>query len=389
MKKILLLAMLVFTVMIGFSTVNSRVLANEYNQSMKELQLEQSKKLSKFSKVWSKEKWKKSFTEGFGGAFFINEEFYVNVVVDHEEEFLKKYKLDEDFNINIVKYSVRELDAVKEDLMTYWDELYISKISVDEKNNRVEIMTDIIDTGRLKQDLENIYGYDMFFIESTDEAYVTMGTTYVVNGDDYQIGGYSCTVGFAAKNSDGDPGFVSAGHCADSANASNGTNVYMNDKHVGDMRNWTFEEDGNVDAAFIELRDPWIGTTYLPTKDLIFGSSYTGLASPSQYVAVGTNLTFHGLFNGTTDSCNAVEEYGEIIDTNVSERVSGVLINELVVTDIVTHPGDSGGPFTFWMYAGSATSYNMVMGVLSGGNSYESVFTTVTNIMNELNLSAY
>jgi hypothetical protein len=61
----------------------------------------------------------------------------------------------------------------------------------------------------------------------------------------------------------------------------------------------------------------------------------------------------------------------------------------LVETDIVLVGGDSGGPFVRTIYAGGGQYYKYVQGVLSGGNASNSVYSTVYNIFDELDLSSY
>jgi hypothetical protein len=69
--------------------------------------------------------------------------------------------------------------------------------------------------------------------------------------------------------------------------------------------------------------------------------------------------------------------------------MSGTILYQMIETDIVTIAGDSGGPFVRTIYAGGGLYLKYVQGVLSGGNSTHSYYSTVYNIFDQLDLTAY
>jgi len=117
------------------------------------------------------------------------------------------------------------------------------------------------------------------------------------------------------------------------------------------------------------------------------------------YTFQGTSVEFWGKYDIDGPNNSSVE-YGTILATNVTQWVGSYYHTDQVKTDIEVHPGDSGGPLTYWIYKGSASADRYVMGICSSRHLEDrdgdgvaddpySIFTSVDNIYYELDLTTY
>jgi streptogrisin C len=159
----------------------------------------------------------------------------------------------------------------------------------------------------------------------------------IIGGLAYTMGG-RCSVGFAATNSAGQPGFVTAGHCG-----TVGTAVT-----IGDGRG-VFERSvfpGN-DAAFVR------GTSNFTLTNLV--SRYN---SGGHQAVTGTSQAPAGSAvcrSGSTTGWHC----GTIQARNQTVRYPQGTVNALTRTNVCAEPGDSGGSFI---------SGSQAQGVTSGGS---------------------
>jgi len=355
---------------------------NDKEHSITETMMRQSIELMNFITFVEKEQGSADFENEFGGAYFDKEKITINVT-SLKRYMLNKTEVFHDFNVNVVKYSQKALNDEMDRLEMHMSELSITSIKRSDKKNTliVTVSNDFIENEKKIRDISVL---DNLIINEQTSKSIFMAK-YVVNGEELSFETYtpgSCTSGFAARNSNGDPGVVTAGHCVYYTGSVRGTDVDYNGRHVGDVGNSsTWQVGGSTDAAFIKLRSPFIGTTWLPTRTFMNDDTYHSASASSSYMIEGMTVTMYGKETGV--------QTGEITETNAIMEVEDFTLYNTIVTDIVLISGDSGGALTYWMYFGSATSHRMVMGIASAGNQVESYYTTVDHIFDDLNITNY
>jgi streptogrisin C len=177
----------------------------------------------------------------------------------------------------------------------------------------------------------------------------------VVGGDAYYIGGGRCSVGFSVTG-----GFVTAGHCGSTGNATSGYNQVSQ----GTFRGSSFP--GN-DYAWVGVNSNWTPTPYV---DNYSGGTVT--VAGSTEAAVGASICRSGSTTGW--HCGTVSAKNQTV--NYSEGT----VTGLTRTNVCAEPGDSGGS---WL------SGQQAQGVTSGGSGdCTSGGTTYFQPVNEI-LSAY
>ncbi|MBU1094665.1 MAG: S1 family peptidase [Firmicutes bacterium] len=388
MKKIIAVIM-VFAVMFTLLNLTSVSAMNDKTESnLLEKQNEQAYKFKMFNDMMNEEKNNVSFNEIYGGVYFEDTTLFINVVEHNVERFKNNYNLGVEYEVKNVIYSLKKLEEVKEIVLQNIADLKIREISVDIIKNKVVILSEL-PISEFKNKLSNDIDFDTLEVKTLIPE-IDYNVKYTVNGHAYVIRQSQCTVGFAAKDSNGNPGFVTAGHCVVLSGSTTGTDVYYDGYHAGDVASGWHFEDGDVDGAFIKLRDPWIGTTWLPSRSLIFGGSYYTVGTFSSYYAIGTSVSFHGTF-AADGGINTAVENGQITGNGITiiDDNYNVLYVDMFSTDIETHHGDSGGPLTLTFYIGEGYYETNVIGVLSLGIDGNSYFSKAINILSELNLSVY
>ena len=386
MKKYFALIMLFVFVFSLSSSTSVYAINEEMINRLNEIEEEQAMKMYEFSKMYEGKKNDEGIQKSFGGMYFEEDTLIINVVRNNEKDFQQELGLDIEYNIVSVNYSIQELEDLKIEFEKDISNLKLSAQHIDVKNNKLYVATELTKYEFIEKIGKDI-NVDMFEIE-TKTTQPIYKVKYTVNGYNYTLDGEGCTVGFAARNSSGDPGFVSAGHCAEGTYV--GKNVYYDSYHAGDVDDWHFE-DGDVDAVFVELRDPWIGTTWLPTRSLVFGGLYDYIGTFSSYYTVGQLVRFYGRYNddGLT---NTSVEYGYVTvsDQNIYDGYTKIYDN-MFATDHVTHFGDSGGPAVVRIYVGEGFYEYNVIGVLSfeHPNTHDNYFSKAYEILDHLNLTAY
>lgn len=391
MKKIII-ASLVLSCLFFSATMNDVHAAQEEQQLKRErVQLAQAFKQMKFQDFWNNYKDSDFFKIAYGGAYFVEEDLYINIVGEHFDSFITRFSSDSDFKYRKVKYSMNELEETMDKVNKHAEEIKLTTAGIDVKSNSIKVISKLDFNTSLKV-LQRSVDMEIIALESseiTSEPYVK----YVTNGDRYTINGSGCTVGFAASNSSGDPGFVTAGHCVAISGATTGTNIYYDGYHAGDVDDWVFTNHQYADAAFIELRDPLIGTTWLPSHYLVFGGSYYEASSDPYLMLPGQFVAFHGTY-GEDGTENTEIDYGEVLLTSATFQNGTFYIYDMISSDVDVHHGDSGGPLTvsYYGYNGSQLYlYTKVIGILSGG--FEDIdtfyFSKIDNICDELDLNLY
>lgn len=388
MKKLLILLLVLIALnALNFSTSTAK--------SIIEKEQKQSELVSEYSKFIENSNKYVDFDDEYGGSYF-NEEgnLVVNVVNNKKEKFVKGNSINDDFEVNEVQYSLKEINKALKEIEKLIEIGIIESVGRSEMDNTL-IVTLGEDSSEIKKEVKSLAKLDnIIFQESVSGFESTFTTNYVVNGTQAgtyiypgSITKYRTTVGFAAENSSGDPGFVTTGH---KLNIGNDVRCDVGWGDCGDVTQIQFENYSHSDAAFVKLRDPWLSQNFLPTNDFMNGDSYTDVTqieSLELYDLYLQNTTIYAY--GDTSG----KQSGKILATYFSSTVEGVILNGFVKCDYIAIGGDSGAAVTFWRY-----SDRMVMGLQSysyianntwiPGTSY-SCFSTVTNIFNDLNLSRY
>jgi streptogrisin C len=156
----------------------------------------------------------------------------------------------------------------------------------------------------------------------------------VRGGDAYYIGGGRCSVGFSVNG-----GFVTAGHCGSTGQATTGYNQVAQ----GTFQGSSFP--GN-DYAWVGVNSNW---TPQPWVNNYAGGNVT--VAGSTVAAIGASICRSGSTTGWR--CGTVQAYNQTVNYSQG-TVSG-----LTRTNACAEPGDSGGS---WL------SGNQAQGVTSGGS---------------------
>ncbi len=195
-------------------------------------------------------------------------------------------------------------------------------------------------------------------IESTTEVPELYAD--IIGGLAYTMGG-RCSVGFAATNASGQPGFVTAGHCGNvntQVSIGNGRGVFERSIFPGN------------DAAFVR------GTSNFTLTNLVSRYNTGGYASVSgsSQAPVGSQVCRSGSTTGWY--CGTIQARGQTVSYPQGT------VNSLTRTSVCAEPGDSGGSFI---------SGSQAQGVTSGGSGNCSVggttfYQEVNPMLNSWNL---
>ena len=198
-------------------------------------------------------------------------------------------------------------------------------------------------------------------IEETDETPQLYAD--IVGGDAYYMGGGRCSIGFAATDSSGNDGFVTAGHCGTvgtSAQSEDGSGSGVFDQSIF---------PGN-DAAFVSATSNWTVTNLVNTYD-----GGTQEVSGSSQAPVGSAICRSGSTTGW--HCGSIEARGQTVSYPEGT------VQELTRTNVCAEPGDSGGSFISGDQAQGVTSGGSG-NCSSGGTTY---YQEVTPMLNTWNLT--
>ncbi|MFD7906958.1 S1 family peptidase [Kitasatospora sp. NPDC059747] len=207
---------------------------------------------------------------------------------------------------------------------------------VDVTGNTVVVQS--TDTGRTEAFLRQA-GVDRGLVRVERAAETPRPLADLHGGDAYYIDGAArCSIGFPVT-SNGQPGFVSAGHCGQpgsNATASDGSSI-------GTFQGSTFP--GN-DYSWVQADSSW---TAQPQVSDYAGGAVT--VSGSTETPIGGSICRSGSTTGW--HCGTVQEFNATV--NYAEGT----VYGLTRTDVCAEPGDSGGSFI---------SGSQAQGVTSGGS---------------------
>ncbi len=276
----------------------------------------------------------------YGGMFLDEDQkkVHLNVVDTTNVDLLDAY---DDVAIHKVRYSISELNHVKEDLVQHMRELNIQSVGIDEKNNVVHV-----DMYKPTKDaiakLKSFVNDDKCLnIEETFEELSlqnnsdTMDYSDIISRTDTTIKmapgsriyvenrGY-CTVSANVRWGNGSSrkyGFLTCGHGIYPEDK-----VYYNDQYIGKIEDATCNSD--YDCGIIEQASPYIYVNGPARNGIMF--SYVG-----GYPENGEDVWFSG---GVSASLT-----GKCTINNVTAVVGNIEMNGLIRTNCPTQAGDSGG----------------------------------------------
>ena len=316
----------------------------------------------------------------FGGMYY-NESGQLVVNIKEDSDLNLVVPMSGDVVVNSVKYSLSELEEMKELLVPYMQEYHIVTLDADEVNNTIAIELNV-DDERIYKLIEDLDGLDTSIVEVTilpenriiestvkhceeielgniPEEFEDMydsgnsersATTTIYPGAKIYLealGGYSQLTAGPRYNSSK---FYSAGHAVYMGK----TTVYslgsVVPKVIGTMTSYTFGSNG--DRSLITVS----GTTSLPSSNALYGT--TGRYTISPDGIVGTSVEMWGSESGITS--------GKITGTNIAVNVSGTTVNGLSRASYTCQKGDSGAAI---FSAGVSTdSAGRCYGVQSAGD---------------------
>lgn len=244
---------------------------------------------------------------------------------------------------HVVRFSARQLDSIVQTFnarekaapkaVTGW--------GIDTVNNRITLR---VLTGQRS-------AADAFVRQAgVDTAAVAVAETPaapkpyydVLGGDAYYIGSSArCSVGFAVNG-----GFLTAGHCA--ALTGGGALFGYNQVAMGSFSTYRFPGD---DYAYVQVNSDWTPVGRLNTGQRV---------GPPSDLPVGTSVCKSGSTTGWT--CGTIQAKNQTV------RYPEGTVTGLVLTDVRSDHGDSGGPYI---------SRTMPQGLLSGGDTVNSYYYPV------------
>lgn len=233
------------------------------------------------------------------------------------------YKLNNDFQENIVKFSMNQLNDTMNDINLYKKyngDTYIAKqfnfYWIDIENNRIVVEFDELNEFNVNLFKKNVLDSECIVFKQIEtqpkeEVNVSPGSKIV-------IGSSSSSVGYRATKN-GVKGLVISGHAGNV-----GSKVYSNGSLIGTIQ--TKKNSGSVDAAFVKTN----------SNAVLSNSVYGGtLSNNVQNLSVGTQVFKRGFSTGTTS--------GKVTKSNVTVTFNGVSFFGLVGANYKSDNGDSGG----------------------------------------------
>jgi streptogrisin C len=256
---------------------------------------------------------------------------------------------------SVVARSTAQLDALKATLDRAAAEAAPSAVPgwyVDVTSNRVVVLANDAAKATAFVAAAGLSGAAVAVVASTEAPRTFYDTR---GGDAYYIGGGRCSVGFAVAG-----GFVSAGHCGSTGNATTGYNQVAQGTFAGSSF------PGN-DYSWVRTNANWVSRPWVNN-----GSGGNVTVSGSTEAAVGASICRSGSTTGW--------HCGTVGAKNSTVNYPQGTVTGLTRTNVCAEPGDSGGS---WL------SGSQAQGVTSGGSgNCTTGGTTYFQPVNEI-LSAY
>ncbi|MFE7777199.1 S1 family peptidase [Streptomyces sp. NPDC057445] len=266
----------------------------------------------------------KQLGESYGGAYYDagKQQLVVNVVGD-----------DNDINVQVrkagavarsVQNSVSALKSATEDLSekaavpgTAW--------AIDPRTNEVLVTADRTVTGqrwdRVESAVKNL-GDGVARIQKSKGEF----KPFVEGGDAIFGGGSRCSLGFNVTTQDGQPGFLTAGHCGVAAEQ---WSEQQGGAPIGTVQEAVFPGEG--DFALVTYDDP---NTEAPSSVDVGGGQQVQIQQAAD-ATVGQQVFRMGSTTGLKD--------GQVTGLNATVNYPEGTVTGLIQTNVCAEPGDSGG----------------------------------------------
>ena len=268
-------------------------------------------------------------------------------------------------NLNVifenVKYSDDEIKAAEDSLINsdLYSQRKIIGIYVDYTLNglRVEFDKNKILSSEVSNEMYEItHGFTNILVSGVDGDYAISRQVSIAGGNKIKIGGGYCSVGYAAKDSSGNSGFVTAGHCG-----SVGNSVTYNGTTIGQITKQRYSTA--LDVAFVKTNS----STTVQKKGDAVTSPYASLS----YTYVSLTLPVQGSYI-MTYGYNTTQQ-----TSIISNSASIGFLNKALTYRSSTINGDSGslimsGSYAYGVHNGIISNGSTVLGY---GSSSKEIFT--------------
>ena len=279
--------------------------------------------------------------EAFAGSYYDKEQqqLIINVVGDNNNIIVGAEQAGA--VVREVANSMSELKAAEQTLKseatvpgTAW--------SVDPRTNKIQVTADSTVKGSNWDQVESTVkslGSDMASVKRTAGEF----KTFAAGGDAIFGGGARCSLGFNVTNAEGNPAFLTAGHCAVAAaewsEEEGGAPIGTTDAATA-----TFPGEG--DFGLVNYDDP---ATEAPSTVNLEGET-VDIAQAAE-AEVGMPVTRMGSTTG--------QDSGTVTALNATVNYAEGTVTGLIQTDVCAEPGDSGG---------ALFNENSAIGLTSGGS---------------------
>lgn len=240
MKKLIILLFTLFALnVLSIQTVSGK--------SIDEKEQKQSKLLTEYSKFIKQSSNYEYFDDEYGGAYIDDlGDLVLNIVKDKKIKFIRSNSINHDFKVKEVKYSLKEINKSLKRVEKLIEIGLIESVGRSEMDNTLIVILGE-NSSDIRNKIKSIANLDNIIFEESVNGFESILTVnYVTNGTEASIqlsypstSNYDVTIGFAARNSSGDPGFVTTGH----GGLHIGNNVYCEGFFwpCGDVKQIQFE----------------------------------------------------------------------------------------------------------------------------------------------------
>ncbi|MFI7672212.1 S1 family peptidase [Actinophytocola sp. NPDC049390] len=275
--------------------------------------------------------------EAFGGAYF--DDTTNTLVVGVTERAAAATVRAEGAHPTLVRYSMRELDAIKSALDRRAPAAGVTGWYVDVRSNRV-----VVEVNRARADAAT----DAYLaevrrtspaVQVSDVTESPRALSHVRGGDQWTTLAWRCSVGFSATGAGGTKHFVTAGHCTQGAGPAFG----HDDEQMGMLGGSTFSyfgDYGKVDVTSAGWTLTNLVNRYGGTDVVVRGSTEA---------PVGASVCRSGSTTGW--HCGRIEARNQTV-----VYIDGAIVSGLTQTTACAEPGDSGGSFVAGDQAQGMTS---------------------------------
>lgn len=286
-----------------------------------------------------------------------------NADVTTKANYQEKMGNDEDIIYETADFSLSRLHEIQDTLDKVMQEFGIQRTAICQRINKVEInLPDSTKEKEITQFLKNTFN-------DFDEKSITFGGPAEIVTTEYNTaynalaGSYTrsndtpleaATLGFNARDSNGQWGVVTAAHYATAGRVIRNTYVVIGSASVRQF-------SGTIDAAFIPF-PAGISESYKLSGFSSPDDALTHYYIADQYIEEGLSMTKRGYVTGTTT--------GQIEETSVTIYVDGVgYFSDQVEISNEQQGGDSGCPVFHTIPRAGDVDFRILLGIATFGNT--------------------